>query len=99
MDRKERRERLWASVKDRLSVARTAAVTSGDGGSPKMKNFMKAPRRMTMDNWPRTKPCVNESLRCLLAVMRINLEGGLYEDSALMGGSMVAILIYVKVEI
>lgn len=62
MDRRERRERLCARVRERLSVARAAAVTSGDGGSPKMKNFMKAPRRITMDNWPRTKPCVKESL-------------------------------------
>lgn len=57
-----RRERLCASVLDRLSVARRAAVTSGDGGSPKMKNLMKAPMRMTIESWPKRRPCVKESL-------------------------------------
>lgn len=45
-----RRERLWASVLERRSVARRAAVTSGEGGSPNMKNFMKAPIRMTIES-------------------------------------------------
>lgn len=61
-DRRVRRERLWASVRDRRSVARKAAVTSGEGGSPKMKNLMKAPMRMTMESWPRRRPCVKERL-------------------------------------
>ena len=61
--RRERRERLCASVRERRSVALSAAVTSGEGGSPKMKNLMKAPMRITMESWPRRRPCVKESLR------------------------------------
>jgi hypothetical protein len=61
--RRERRERLCASVRERRSVARRAAVTSGEGGSPKIKNLMKAPMRITMESWPRRRPCVKESLR------------------------------------
>lgn len=44
--------------------ARFAAVVSGDGGSPKMKNFMNAPMRMTTDSWPSRNPSVNDNLRC-----------------------------------
>jgi hypothetical protein len=53
---------LCARVRERRSVARKAAVTSGEGGSPKMKNFMKAPRRRTTESWPRRRPCVKERL-------------------------------------
>jgi len=70
LERRERRERLWASVRDRRSVARSEAVTSADGGSPKMKNFMKAPRRRTMESWPSRRPWVKESLRCQPCVIR-----------------------------
>src|SRR5271167_2356547 len=58
----DRRERLWARVRERRSVARRAAVTSAEGGSPKMKNLMKTPMRMTTESWPRRRPCVKESL-------------------------------------
>jgi hypothetical protein len=53
---RESRERLCASVRERRSVARRAAVTSAEGGSPKMKNFMNAPMRMTIESWPRSRP-------------------------------------------
>lgn len=59
--RRESKERLWARVRERRSVARREAVTSAEGGSPKMKNFMKAPRRRTMESWPRRRPWVKES--------------------------------------
>ena len=62
-ERKVRRDRLCAKVRERRSVARSAAVTSGEGGSPKMKNFMKAPMRITMESWPRRRPWVKERLR------------------------------------
>ena len=62
-ERRVRRERLCARVLERRSVARRAAVTSGEGGSPKMKNLMKAPIRMTMESWPRRRPWVKERLR------------------------------------
>jgi len=62
-----RRERLCARVLDRRSVARRAAVTSGDGGSPNMKNFMKAPMSMTTESCPRRRPCVKESLLALFS--------------------------------
>lgn len=57
------RDFLWASVLDLRSVARMEAVTSGEGGSPNMKNLMKAAIRRTTEIWPRMKPCVNEKLR------------------------------------
>lgn len=63
--RRERRDRLWARVRERRSVARRAAVISGEGGSPKMKNLMKAPRRITTESWPRRRPCVKERLEGL----------------------------------
>lgn len=59
----ESKERLCASVRLLRSVARNAAVTSGEGGSPKMKNLMNAPMRITIESWPRRRPCVKESLR------------------------------------
>lgn len=64
--RRVRRERLWARVRERRSVARAEATTSGLGGSPKMKNLMKAPMRRTMESWPRRRPWVKERLlgRC-----------------------------------
>jgi hypothetical protein len=58
-------------------VARRAAVTSGEGGSPKMKNFMKAPIRITMESWPRRRPCVKERLWCGELVSFRWTEGGL----------------------
>ena len=54
--------RLCASVLERRSVASKAAVWSGECGSPKMKYFMNAPRRRTMESCPRRRPCVNERL-------------------------------------
>lgn len=60
--RRERRERLCARVRERRSVARRAAVTSGDGGSPNMKNLMKAPMRITTESWPSRRPWVKERL-------------------------------------
>ena len=60
--RRVRRERLCARVLDLRSVARRAAVTSADGGSPNMKNFMNAPMRMTIESWPRRRPWVKERL-------------------------------------
>lgn len=49
-ERRVRRERLWERVRERRSVARRAEVMSGDGGSPKMKNLMKAPIRITIES-------------------------------------------------
>lgn len=34
----------------RWAKARLAATVSGDGGSPKMKNFMKAPISITIES-------------------------------------------------
>ncbi len=48
--------RLWRAR------ALVRAVVSGEGGSPKMKNLMKAPMRITTDSWPRRKPSVNDNL-------------------------------------
>ena len=57
-----KRERLCARVLDLRSVARKAAVTSGDGGSPNMKNLMNAPMRITIESWPRRRPWVKDNL-------------------------------------
>lgn len=46
----------------RRARARLEEVVSAEGGSPKMKNLMKAPMRITTESWPRRKPSVNESL-------------------------------------
>jgi hypothetical protein len=62
VERKERRERLCAKVRERRSVARREAVTSAEGGSPKMKNFINAPSKRTIESWPRRRPWVKESL-------------------------------------
>jgi len=84
VERKERRERLCARVRERRSVARKEAVTSAEGGSPKMKNFMKAPRRRTMLSWPRRRPWVKESLG--VSALPDQMRRRAYEDSVLMGG-------------
>jgi hypothetical protein len=93
--RKESKERLWARVRERRSVARIEAVTSAEGGSPKMKNFMKAPSRRTMESWPRRRPWVKESLwpECQPCVIEVRRETT-HEDSALTrgGASEAAIL-------
>lgn len=54
-------------------MARRAAVTSGEGGSPKMKNLMNAPMRMTIESWPNSSPWVNESLRMYISVSPFRL--------------------------
>jgi hypothetical protein len=84
--RRESRERLWARVRERRSVARMEAVTSAEGGSPKMKNFMKAPRRRTMESWPRRRPWVKESLWADCQPCVIGVRVGTDEDSVLMRG-------------
>jgi hypothetical protein len=92
--RRESRERLCARVRERRSVARMEAVTSAEGGSPKMKNFMKAPRRRTMESWPRRRPWVKESLWAECQPCEIWSQERTDEDSALMrgGASGAAIL-------
>lgn len=52
------RDFLCANVRDLRSVARMEAVTSGEGGSPKMKNLMKAAIKSTIETCPRMKPWV-----------------------------------------
>jgi hypothetical protein len=91
--RRERRERLCANVRDRRSVARREAVTSADGGSPKMKNFMKAPRRRTMESWPRRRPWVKESLGVKCQPCVIGVRRGTNEDSGLGIGGTFAVAI------
>lgn len=49
---------LCARVRDLRSVARREAVISAEGGSPKMKNLMKAAIKRTIEIWPRMNPCV-----------------------------------------
>ena len=61
-ERRLRSDCLCAKVLERLSVALKDAETSADGGSPKMKNLMKAARIKTTESCPTTRPCVKESL-------------------------------------
>ncbi len=58
-------ERRCPEILSRRARARVEAVVSGEGGSPKMKNLMKAPMRITTESWPRRKPSVKESLGLL----------------------------------
>ena len=58
----EEEEEARETERPRRARARAEAVVSGEGGSPKMKNLMKQPIKMTTDSWPRRKPCVNERL-------------------------------------
>lgn len=53
---------LCAIVRARRSELRCRARSSAEGGSPKMKNFMKQKIRRAMESWPRRKPCVKERL-------------------------------------
>lgn len=60
--RRVRSDFLCARVLDLRSVARMEAVTSEEGASPKIKNFIKAAMRRTTETWPRMKPWVKEKL-------------------------------------
>lgn len=44
-------------------MARNEAVTSAEGGSPKIKNLINAPINITMESWPRSRPWVKDNLR------------------------------------
>lgn len=55
-------ERRWVVVLFWRARVRAEAVVSGEGGSPKMKNLMKAPMRITTESWPRRKPSVKDRL-------------------------------------
>ena len=55
-------EEVKETERPRRARARAEAVVSGEGGSPKMKNLMKHPIKMTTESWPRRKPCVNDRL-------------------------------------
>ena len=44
-------ERRWA-----------VGVCDDEGASPKMKNLIKAPMRITTESWPRRNPWMKESL-------------------------------------
>ena len=66
-------------------------MRSGEGGSPKMKNLMKAPMRITTESWPRRRPWVKDSLKGVRRVRgrrRIKNRRGAYEDS----GRIVVVL-------
>lgn len=56
------RECWCARVRARRREERWSARSSAEGGSPKMKNFMKKKIMRAMESWPRRKPCVNERL-------------------------------------
>jgi hypothetical protein len=53
----------WASVRARRSELRCSERSSAEGGSPKMKNFMKKKMRRAIESCPSRKPCVKERLR------------------------------------
>ena len=64
---------VFVAVKDRVRLWEGERVESSrwraeedeeprDGGSPKMKNLIKAPMSMTTESWPRRKPWVKDKL-------------------------------------
>lgn len=55
-------ERRWPEVLFWRARVRAEAVVSGEGGSPKIKNLMKAPIRITTESWPRRNPSVKDRL-------------------------------------
>lgn len=59
---KAAKEELMDMERFRWARARLAATVSGEGGSPKMKNLIKAPMSITTESWPRRNPSVNDSL-------------------------------------
>lgn len=65
---------LCANVRDLRSVARMEATTSGEGGSPKMKNLMKAASTSTTESWPRMRPCVNDRLLDVVVRQSVGCE-------------------------
>ena len=70
---------FWcARVRARRREERCRARSSAEGGSPKIKNFMKKKMRRAMDSWPRRKPWVNERL--------VGSEGFLQEHRRGVGG-------------
>lgn len=88
---------LCARVLERRSVARRDAVTSGDGGSPNMKNLIKAAMRRTTDSWPTMRPCVNDRLdghAAISAVLHVECveQYQTYAGSALGGQTSWAII-------
>lgn len=68
------RDRLRSRPRLVRARALLAAVVSGDGDSPNMKNLINAPMMITTDSWPRRKPSVNDNLRLFscLALSRQN---------------------------
>lgn len=61
-------------------MARRAADTSGEGGSPKMKNFMKAPIRMTMESCPNSRPWVKDSEDSALSSVGFGIDISLHAN-------------------
>lgn len=57
------RDRLRSRPRLVRARALLAAVVSGDGDSPNMKNLINAPMMITTESWPRRKPSVNDNLR------------------------------------
>jgi hypothetical protein len=59
-----------ASVRARRREFKCSERSSAEGGSPKMKNFMKKKIRRAMESWPRRKPWVKERLWVLVGDWR-----------------------------
>ena len=74
------RRRSITRLRLRKAWARLAAMVSGEGGSPKMKNLMKAPMRITMEIWPRRKPDMKESLFYVLPLVSLRRGDGKRQD-------------------
>ena len=75
-------------LRSRRARARAEAVGSGEGGSPKMKNLMKQPIRMTTESWPRRKPWVNERLVVYQHVIGYNKCSDVRAHEDCCGGDM-----------
>ena len=64
-----------ASVRARRREERWTARSSAEGGSPKMKNFIKKKIKRAIESWPRRKPCVKERLVLLVGSSSKEVRG------------------------
>lgn len=58
-----------ARVRARRRELRCNARSSADGGSPKIKNFIKQNIKIAIESWPSRNPCVKESLQHVSGVL------------------------------
>ena len=91
------RERLCSRARLRRARARLAAMVSGEGGSPKMKNLMNAPISITIDNWPRRKPSVKDSLAGRQYALGFKSSSQTHEDCGGESGGVASVFVLLAI--